>query len=70
MLSQSQGWKTTTLAIRKTRQKGASSNRVRRGRASGLSSETRSSGQKAPVFLIQNQTGSSAPASQPSSKRG
>src|SRR2546428_1769072 len=70
LLSQSQGCNFTRLAGRNRGVKGA----MRRGggprRASGLSSATRGSGQKSPVFLIQNQGGKSVPDTQPINHRG
>ena len=70
LLSQSHGWNFTRLAARNTRLKGATSSRARPRSASGLSSATRRSGQKSPVFLIQNQGGKSVPDIQPISQRG
>ena len=70
LLSQSQGWNFTRLAARKTRLKGAISNLARPRSASGLSSAARSSGQKSPVFLSQNQGAKSVPDIQPINQRG
>src|SRR2546430_2991156 len=70
LLSQSQGWNLTRLAARNTRLKGAISSRARPRSASGLSSATRRSGIKSPVFLIQNHGGMSAPDIQPINQRG
>ena len=70
LLSQSQGWNLIRLAARNTRLKGAINSRARPRSASGLSKASKSSGQKRPVFLIQNHGGKSVPDTQPINQRG